>query len=281
MKRLQALLIVIFLVQVAIAQERATTVYQQSSAAIVVVYCGDGKSFVQGSGVIITEDGLIATNYHLINGRNQAAVILKNGKIYSEVWLVAYNKTQDLALLRVKEKQLPHLALSLTFATIGETIYVISAPHGLEGTLSTGLISSIRDGEEVELLKGLRFLQFTAPISPGSSGGAILNSSGDLIGLVMAAHKDSQNLNLAVPAMYISTLAGQRSSPQLMDVLQDIPESSPAQPKQPSIYELAGSYSGSWASRQYRDADGGVIMEIQVVPPNHLTMQVSFTGSGS
>ena len=84
---------------------------------------------------------------------------------------------------------------------IGMPVYVTGNPRGLEGTFSDGLISAIRE------VNGRKLFQMTAPVSPGSSGGPVLNSSGEVIGITVSQVKDGQNLNFAVPVNYLKELA--------------------------------------------------------------------------
>lgn len=115
----------------------------------------------------------------------------------------ATDETNDLALLKISAYGIKPLMLGNSDAVkIGDTVYVAGNPKGLEGTFSDGIISSRRNKYTKE-----RF-QMTAPISPGSSGGPVLNSKGEVIGVSVAAHRDldAQNLNFAIPSHYLKTL---------------------------------------------------------------------------
>ena len=115
----------------------------------------------------------------------------------------ATDEDNDLALLKVSAYGIKPLLLGKSGAVkIGDTVYVAGNPKGLEGTFSDGIISSRRDRNTKERL------QMTAPISPGSSGGPVLNSKGEVIGVSVAAHRDldAQNLNFAIPSSYLKTL---------------------------------------------------------------------------
>jgi serine protease Do len=155
-----------------------------------------------GSGVILRSDGVIATNYHVIEGVAQARVKLRNGDIYDDVSVLDTDERKDIAILKIKATGLQALEVADSDAVrVGETVYAIGAPRGLEGSLAGGLVSSVRPIDEIEpSLTGFRVIQFTAPISPGSSGGPLVNASGKLIGIVTAFLTNSQNINVAVPA---------------------------------------------------------------------------------
>jgi hypothetical protein len=101
---------------------------------------------------------------------------------------------RDLALLEVHDAATPALRLgAYSKLEIGQEIFVIGNPEGLEGTISTGIISGLRE------LRGDRYIQITAPISHGSSGGAVINSAGEVIGVATFILGEGQNLNFAIP----------------------------------------------------------------------------------
>ena len=163
----------------------------------------NGKTLGFGSGFFI-KSNLIATNYHVIAGAasGTAKLVGKYTTYKIEGW-TATDEDTDLALLKVTAYGIKPLMLGNSDAVkIGETVYVAGNPKGLEGTFSDGIISSRRDKYTKE-----RF-QMTAPISPGSSGGPVLNSKGEVIGVSVAAHRDldAQNLNFAIPSNYLKTL---------------------------------------------------------------------------
>ena len=121
---------------------------------------------------------------------------------------------RDLALLRLQDAQAPALALGESSeVAVGDEIFAVGNPRGLEGTFSAGIISGIRRVGQDTLL------QVTAPISPGSSGGPILNGRGEVIGVAVASFTGGQNLNFAVPADYLKALI---SRPQQLKPLSQI-----------------------------------------------------------
>ena len=163
----------------------------------------NGKILGFGSGFFV-KPNLIATNYHVIAGAasGTAKLVGKYTTYKIEGW-TATDEANDLALLKVSAYGIKPLPLGNSDAVkIGETVYVAGNPKGLEGTFSDGIISSRRDKYTKE-----RF-QMTAPISPGSSGGPVLNTKGKVIGVSVAAHRDldAQNLNFAIPSNYLKTL---------------------------------------------------------------------------
>ena len=162
-----------------------------------------GKTLGFGSGFFV-KPNLIATNYHVIAGAaSGTAKLVGKYTTYKIEGFTATDEANDLALLKVSAYRIKPLPLGNSNAVkIGDTVYVAGNPKGLEGTFSDGIISSRRDKYTKE-----RF-QMTAPISPGSSGGPVLNSKGEVIGVSVAAHRDldAQNLNFAIPSNYLKTL---------------------------------------------------------------------------
>jgi S1-C subfamily serine protease len=137
---------------------------------------GNGRRVATASGFFVRED-LVATNFHVIVAGVRGHVKLVGATAaYSIAGLVGMDEAKDLAVLKVLGVKAPSLRLgSDADARVGDKIYVVGNPLGLEGTFSDGLISGIRrDGSR-------RLLQITAPISPGSSGGPVLNDTGQAL----------------------------------------------------------------------------------------------------
>jgi hypothetical protein len=173
-----------------------------------------------GSGFII-DDETIVTNIHVIEGCHSAYVLL-NGqeKKFSVNGYIAIDKANDLVILKVAGLFGSKLNLgNETFPEIGEKIYAVGNPKGFNGTFSEGIISGIR---EVGLNQ---ILQITAPISPGSSGGPVLNSSGQIIGIAFASFSDGQNLNFAIPVKYLSALKSKITTPTSLTMVKSQPKS--------------------------------------------------------
>ena len=118
--------------------------------------------------------------------------------------VTAIDKTNDLVILKVPTGRVKPLPLGdSNVVRVGEAVYVAGNPKGLEGTFSNGIISSLRDKSTKERL------QMTAPISPGSSGGPVLNSNGEVIGVSFMTLVGGQNLNFAIPVNLLKELIGQ------------------------------------------------------------------------
>ena len=155
-----------------------------------------------GSGVLISPDGLIVTNEHVIEGAAEIKVRFADGK-EQEAEAIGSDADADLALLRVSGKNVPHLPLAAQDdLMIGETVIAIGNPLGLENTVTVGVLSA-RD-RTVTSPNTHRvytdFLQTDASINPGNSGGALLDLDGRLIGINTAIIGDAQGIGFAIPA---------------------------------------------------------------------------------
>ncbi len=165
-----------------------------SSVVMIVVYNEKKEPFASGSGVLINNEGYILTNFHVVRGGAAFAVRLEEEeepRFTTE--LIKYHPENDLALIRVEPVNRRPISLCSNRKLVrGQKVVAIGSPLGLFNTVSDGIIAGFRKIEEVSMI------QFTAPTSHGSSGGALLNLYGELIGIVTAGFDDGQNLNLAV-----------------------------------------------------------------------------------
>ncbi len=153
-----------------------------------------------GSGFFVSDD-IIATNAHVLEGASSGTAKLVGGTSKLQILgTIALDVHVDLALLKVNGSA-PSLSLGPNASpAVGDQVYVVGNPLGLEGTFSEGIISGIRRPDSDSIL------QMTAPISPGSSGGPVMDSSGAVIGIAEATFSNGQNLNLAVPVSYLARL---------------------------------------------------------------------------
>jgi len=191
------------LMPMAVLGQSATEIAKTSIKSTVSIIALDniGQPLGHGSGFILDNE-LIVTNVHVLEGCNSAYVLIDGqDKKYTVSGYAAIDKTNDLAIIKVSGLYGNKLKLgSEILPEIGEKIYAIGNPKGLNGTFSEGIISGIRD------LKTSEVLQITAPISPGSSGGPVLNASGSVVGIAFASFSDGQNLNFAIPVKYLINL---------------------------------------------------------------------------
>ncbi|MBX7259989.1 MAG: SUMF1/EgtB/PvdO family nonheme iron enzyme, partial [Candidatus Hydrogenedentes bacterium] len=160
-----------------------------------------------GSGFLIDDLGTIVTNYHVVENAMRARAVFHDGKEVAISGYLAMYPEQDLAVLRltdVPEGRKP-LPICEEFPIRGQRVMALGAPYGFSFTPTDGIVSAIRDANEMaKSLPGLKlrvtWIQTTTPISPGNSGGPLINSKGEVIGVNTITHRMGQNLNFAVSA---------------------------------------------------------------------------------
>jgi len=193
------------LAQIGLAQSKSPRQIAQEafpSVVLLVLQDSNGQPTSLGSGFVL-RDGIVATNHHVITGAatGYCKVVGKNMK-YEVAGTVGIDETHDLAMVAVNGLKAPRLPVGdSSQVAVGDEVFAVGNPQGLEGTFSQGIISAVRR------VGGDTILQITAPISPGSSGGPILDTSGKTIGIAVATFTGGQNLNLAIPSSYLTALA--------------------------------------------------------------------------
>jgi uncharacterized protein (TIGR02145 family) len=167
----------------------------------IISYDSYGYIIGTGSGFFISPYEII-TNYHVIDeARSVKYRIQGSDHIYSIKRIIDTDTSNDLAILESVLSNKEVISLSNHSVTVGQQIYVAGAPMRLEGTFSTGIVSAIRTHETGD------WIQITAPISPGSSGGPVVNAKAELVGVTVASQERGQNLNFAIPSRYIRYLS--------------------------------------------------------------------------
>jgi hypothetical protein len=208
----------------------------------------DGKPVAQGTGFLVSTDGRIVTNYHVIKGASSAIVKLPDGAFYDVDGVVAFDKVRDLAVIKAHGQNFRVVTLGNSDRVqVGEEIVAIGSPLSLESTVSSGIVSGIRTIEG----KGGKFLQVTAPISPGSSGGPLVNMAGEVVGITTLYIEGGENLNFAIPINDAKRLLLLDSKvhdfpneiePHLTD--RDTPSSPGDNPQQSKQFDLRGDVLG-------------------------------------
>lgn len=184
-------------------------VVERVAPAVVVILAGSNSVPVTlGSGVIVRSDGIVMTAYHTIKEQPAVQARLKNGETYDRVVVLGFDERRDVAALRIPANNLHTLERApVQDARPGAAVYTISNPAGLEWTASSGILSAIRMADDVPGGgTGYRLLQFTAPVAHGSSGGALVDDQGRLLGIVVGS-LGGQSLNFAVPLESVMGLA--------------------------------------------------------------------------
>ncbi|HXP10309.1 MAG TPA: trypsin-like peptidase domain-containing protein, partial [Acidobacteriaceae bacterium] len=157
----------------------------------------------QGSGFILTKDGRILTNYHVIANPQKLEVTLSDKHKY-QAKIILQDPAHDLALLQINASNLTPAVLSESRdLQVGQNVYAIGNPFGLNGTMTTGILSSIRSVREPQGATIENALQTDAAINPGNSGGPLLNSRGEVIGMntliATGGAEQSSGIGFAIP----------------------------------------------------------------------------------
>jgi uncharacterized protein (TIGR02145 family) len=204
MKKIINILIIICLTRTITAQD-ATVIYKNTVSSTVTIE----TDIMLGSGFFVSKN-VIVTNYHVIKDASEVHCWINNSSTrYKIEGYLAVDKSVDLILLKVTGLDRPAIRIATSSVSPGQKIYVIGSPKGLPASISDGIISGLRDFE------GHKLIQITAPISPGSSGGPVLNANGEVIGVSVGQYKDGQNLNFAIPISNLELLLTHMTSSTL------------------------------------------------------------------
>lgn len=202
------------LVAPATSEKTPADLFKELAPSVVTVTIKKNGGEGGGTGFLVDKDGTIATNHHVIDAAAAVRVKFQNGTVYEEVELLVDEVAADLALIHInlaapldggaKPDVVPMRLGDSDAVVVGERAISIGNPLGLEHTLTDGLISSRR------VYDGKAWIQFSAPISPGNSGGPLFNMRGEVIGISTATLGSfggaAQNLNLAVPVNELKKL---------------------------------------------------------------------------
>ncbi|MCY7387332.1 MAG: trypsin-like peptidase domain-containing protein [Burkholderiales bacterium] len=178
----------------------AEDIFSQVSLSVVriIVTNSAGSPVASGSGVVIGP-GSVITNCHVAM-RGDSLEVTLGGASYSASVEVA-NEDRDLCLLDVSGLAAPAVSLgSVDALRVGQRVYAVGAPQGLDLTISDGIVSALRESQ------GSKIIQTTAPVSPGSSGGGLFDTAGRMVGVVTFQNKVGQNLNFALPADWVGEM---------------------------------------------------------------------------
>jgi hypothetical protein len=166
----------------------ANEILEHTKSATVIVLAGEGAGRLHSiaTGVIISKDGVILTALHAIKGAAEVQVRMANGEVFDRVELLGSDERRDVAAIKISAGGLPNLVPRANAAlTPGDTVYAVTNANGLAWSATEGVISAIRPADEIPGAgSGFRLLQFSAPIAPGSSGGGLVDRTGELVGII-------------------------------------------------------------------------------------------------
>src|SRR5262245_51256203 len=197
------------------AMKSPSEIAREQSKAVVIIEALDERGSVtgQGSGFIVTPQGAIVTNLHVVQGASSLRVKLPGGDSYKTSDLVDVDDAKDIAIVKIKGFKLPVVRLGDSDkAENGEAIVAISSPEGLVNSISTGVINVVRRFDPQCVF------QLTAQLSNGSSCGAFFSPSCVLIGIITFFFKSGQIINFAGPISYALVMIGDQASKTLADL---------------------------------------------------------------
>lgn len=186
-------------------------IYQSESAGMILIetYDDEGRKRELGSGFVVSSDGTAITNYHVIRGASRATVKFGDGTVGSVNGVASYDKNRDLAVIQVTPPPTTVLEIGDSDRVqVGDKVVAIGSPLGLQNTMSVGIVSALRSG----------VIQMSDPISPGSSGGAVFDEHGKVVGVAAAYVAGGQNLNFAIPINWAKPYLNGQSPRPLSDV---------------------------------------------------------------
>jgi hypothetical protein len=184
------------------------------SPSVVLIMGKANYVTVLGSGFIVSKDGKVVTNLHVIRNLSRASVHMANGETFDSVSVLATDERRDLAIVKIHGVDLPALQLGDSNAvTVGERVVVVGNPRGLEGTVTAGILSSVREND------GSKVLQIDAAVNPGNSGGPLVNDRGQVIGVVLFKLRSAENLNFAVAINHVRELLANLHAPTSLEAM--------------------------------------------------------------
>lgn len=207
-------------------------IMQRYKPAIVRIEQHRGTERGVGTGFIVTAEGRIATNLHVIAGGGILRVKLSDDSIHAVKRVIAIDEGKDLAIIEIDVKEpLPVVKLGdSSLVAPGDAVIAVGNPMHLDYTVSDGLISAVRANDE-----GDSILQISAPISQGSSGGPLFNSFGEVVGVATLIFREGQNLNFGVPANYLAPLIAHDGSETVEEFAKRFKPEKRSQSQQPMV----------------------------------------------
>jgi hypothetical protein len=182
-------------------------IYERVSPSVVVVYNlnESGQTRGHGTGFFIDPWGMVATNYHVVEGASSLRIKTKNGTVMDIRGIAASDAENDVVILSaiLPVDSIRTLKMTPSLPQVGDKIVVIGTPYHpqLAQTITDGLVSAIRP-----LAGGKRLIQISAPISPGSSGSPVVNTKGEVVGIATRVHRQASHIGIAVPGEIIAGL---------------------------------------------------------------------------
>lgn len=211
------------------AQHNGSDIFERVSPSVGIlrVYDQANNLMSQGSAFVAAEGGILVTNAHVLDGGSYFVARFPNGMTRKVKTILALDASYDFAILQIENANIHPLALADSDElSVGQSVYAIGSPYGLENTISSGIVAGVR-----KMLGELHLLQITTPISEGSSGGVLVNETGQVVGVTTFMIGGGQNLNFAIPIKVVKDGLAQ------IDLLRLQPDEVPQKP--PSVEQPA------------------------------------------
>jgi hypothetical protein len=214
---------------------------------------------VYGSGFLISADGKIATNLHVIRDMKSCGVQLASGELYDKLTVLAFDDRKDLAIVKIAGFDLPAIELgNSNEVRPGEPVIAIGNPDGLQGTVTGGMVSAIR---EDPFSGGYKVIQTDAASNPGNSGGPLINGQGQVIGVITSKLRSSEGLNFAVPVNYLRGLMTSTDKPMELAELRAALNNAPMNAFGP-LKDQAEQHRGVWVAGHGSSEFEGILTEV-------------------
>ena len=207
------------------ADLNARQVYDASKNAVTYIVADTPEGQATGSGFVVSKDGLIVTNDHVVDGASQVQVKIGTSDKAQAAQVVGADPSRDLALLKVDGHDLPTLSLAdSSSVSVGDPTYAIGNPFGLDHTLTTGIVSALQrslQAPDGATISGA--IQTDAALNPGNSGGALINADGQVIGVNSQIQTGSSNgaeggnvgIGFAIPSNTVKTFISEAKAGKL------------------------------------------------------------------
>jgi putative serine protease PepD len=215
----------------------ARQIYDASKNAVTYIVADTPEGQATGSGFVVSKDGLIVTNDHVVDGASQVQVKIGTSNQAQDATVVGADPSRDLALLKVDGHDLPTLSLGDSSSVgVGDPTYAIGNPFGLDHTLTTGIVSALQrnlQAPDGATISGA--IQTDAALNPGNSGGPLLDSSGKVIGVnsqiqtgsSSGAEAGNVGIGFAIPASTVKSFVAEAKSGKLKPQTEQQQQTSP------------------------------------------------------
>ena len=195
-------------------QATAEDVYSSCSSSVfyLKIYDKSGNLKSSGSGFFLDANGKAVTNYHVVEGASSATIQTTDGLEYDVDSILGYDANKDIAIIKINGKGFTPVTIGDSDVVKGgQKVYAIGSPYGLENSISEGIVSF----PNRVLDDNMTYIQTTAPLSVGNSGGALINTAKEVIGITTLGYADGQNINFAIPINEIQSITMLSASKKL------------------------------------------------------------------